>query len=95
MNEISNFCNGECLDSNPRPKSDQFSPTNPPYGINNMESRQALDERTISMDAVHNLSIEYNLHNMFGYLESCATQQALEKVRGKRALGKKIFKKIT
>lgn len=38
------------------------------------------------MDAVHNISIEYNVHNLFGMLEAIATQKALEKVRGKRAL---------
>ena len=35
MNEISNFCNGNC-DSKNKPKSvSGFDPNNPPYAINN------------------------------------------------------------
>lgn len=83
MNEISNFCDGECATE----KSKRFSPNNPPYTINNADTGAPLDSDTISMDAIHNISIEYNVHNLFGLLEAAATKQALEKVRGQRAFG--------
>ena len=68
-----------------------FNPNNPPYTINNKNNHSPLDQGTISMDAKHNLTIEYNMHNLYGMLEASATQQALQKVRGKRALGIILF----
>ncbi len=87
MNEISNFCNGEC--SKKKSTSPGFNPNNPPYAINNGNNQAALDSNTISMDAIHNISIEYNVHNLYGLLESWATHDAMEKVRGTRAFGTK------
>jgi hypothetical protein len=109
MNEISNFCSGECTSQVVAPQSCgeaqssqgaprkptksthnnlQFNPNTPPYAINNEGNHLALDYHTIAMDAVHNNSIlEYNVHNMYGLMESWATQLAMEKTRGKRAFG--------
>jgi len=87
MNEISNFCSGECATPEIPKKisKDKFNPNNPPYAINNGNNQAALDDKTITADAIHNISIEYNVHNLFGLLESWATHEALEKVRGARA----------
>ena len=69
MNEISNFCNGECSSISRGPVDGlQFDPNNPPYKINNQGSTNTgLNTKTLDMDAVHygNLS-EYNTHNLFG-----------------------------
>eukprot|EP01114_Cavostelium_apophysatum_P008877 TRINITY_DN2179_c0_g1_i4.p2 TRINITY_DN2179_c0_g1~~TRINITY_DN2179_c0_g1_i4.p2 ORF type:complete len:897 (-),score=121.06 TRINITY_DN2179_c0_g1_i4:67-2757(-) len=88
MNEISNFCDGQCAKpSDKKNRQDQFDPNNPPYKINNRgNAQQPLDYKTISADAVHTIGLEYNTHNMFGMMEGWATQEALEAVRGKRAL---------
>lgn len=74
LNEISNFCNGEC--SNPSlsheqqlrsVKKLQFDPVNPPYRINNDGTNAPLNTKTLDMDAVHNGQyIEYNAHNLYG-----------------------------
>eukprot|EP00455_Lapot_gusevi_P052648 TRINITY_DN8042_c0_g1_i4.p1 TRINITY_DN8042_c0_g1~~TRINITY_DN8042_c0_g1_i4.p1 ORF type:complete len:941 (-),score=307.12 TRINITY_DN8042_c0_g1_i4:52-2874(-) len=45
-----------------------------------------LDEKTVNMSARQNLSLHYNVHSMYGYFELIATRQALENLRGKRAL---------
>jgi len=73
MNEISNFCNGECYgDSHPeesRRSVDvlKFDPFNPPYRINNQGNRIGLNIRTVDPDAVHYGGVlEYNCHNLYG-----------------------------
>ena len=77
MNEISNFCNGECsseedsatVQQAPKPTIPYsgFDPNSPPYQINNQGSRAALNTKTISTDAVHYGGVlEYNTHNLFG-----------------------------
>ena len=69
MNEISNFCNGECNSVSQEPTDGlQFDPNNPPYKINNQgNTNTALNIKTLDMDAAHygNL-LEYNTHNLFG-----------------------------
>eukprot|EP01114_Cavostelium_apophysatum_P008155 TRINITY_DN2046_c0_g1_i1.p1 TRINITY_DN2046_c0_g1~~TRINITY_DN2046_c0_g1_i1.p1 ORF type:complete len:921 (+),score=167.08 TRINITY_DN2046_c0_g1_i1:50-2812(+) len=116
MNEISNFCTGQCYinadrtlgaetyeeflkmskelarqaEESQHPRKSRgpfpFDPNNPPYAIQNRyESHQPLDFMTVSMDAVHTVGLEYNTHNMYGMMETWATKQALETVRGKRA----------
>lgn len=85
MNEASNFCNGECGSERP-PKKVGFDPNNPPYSINNFGGHAPLDTKTISADAKHYNTIEYNVHNMFGMMEARATMAALENVRGKRTV---------
>jgi len=93
MNEPSNFLqSGECFmqpdmtTCNDRPAPEhtpagQFDPNYPPYLPGNMN----LVDHTISLDAVHNTSIEYNIHTMYGFYEAMATQPALESVTGKRS----------
>ena len=81
MNEISNFCNGECTDDDDFNAFDDkkgdsfrmdqmtvgFDPNNPPYAINNQGNHIALNIKTLDMDAQHHGGIlEYNSHNLFG-----------------------------
>ena len=76
MNEISNFCTGECTQSTSnttikrssrRTTSVGFDPNNPPYPIHNQGSNQALNTKTLDMDSVHHGGVlEYNAHNLFG-----------------------------
>ena len=69
MNEISNFCNGEC-DSVSHPEAvdrSGFNPNNPPYKIDNQGYNNALNVKTLDMDAVHyGPLLEYNVHNLYG-----------------------------
>ncbi len=69
MNEISNFCTGECNsaknngthdnDSNSQTnirsssKSYEFDPNSPPYEIQNQGSSTPLNVKTLDMDAMH------------------------------------------
>ena len=109
MNEISNFCNGECTsadekdaieflylgkkikvsahESNILKRSVGFSPNNPPYAINNFNSKAPLNTKTLDMDASHvdNTVLEYNAHNLYGISEAIATSNALESLKGKRS----------
>ena len=76
MNEISNFCNGECTgtshpDELKRSVDDdgglKFDPNNPPYNINNEGSSTKLNVKTLDMDVMHYGGVlEYNSHNLFG-----------------------------
>ncbi|XP_068656840.1 alpha-glucosidase-like [Aristolochia californica] len=78
MNEVSNF-----ISSPPLGNSAQ---DNPPYKINNSGARRPIIERTVPASAVHFGGVlEYNVHNLYGFLESRATQKALIQVTGKRA----------
>lgn len=75
MNEISNFCTGQCSQKK-EIRNEKFDPNNPPYNINNGGTSQArdhehsgnfkdpLDTKTVSADAIHYNSIEYNTHNL-------------------------------
>ena len=76
MNEPRNFCNGSC-DSPPpsathsRTKAaanrPQFDPNDPPYWINNQNSKLALNTKTIDMDAIQYGGVpHYNAHSIFG-----------------------------
>ena len=66
MNEISNFCTGECTSL--QNSSVEFDPNNPPYAIHNRgDQNTALDVKTLNMDAQHyGKVLEYNAHNLFG-----------------------------
>jgi len=94
MNEISNFCSGECsnniLINNDKKKNISFDPNNPPYKICNggYPQQDDLHTNTLSMDCKHDDGkiLEYNCHNLFGLMETWATKESLEKIRGKRAV---------
>ncbi|XP_037332259.2 lysosomal alpha-glucosidase isoform X1 [Pungitius pungitius] len=55
---------------------------NPPYTPRLVGGK--LNSGTLCMSAQQKLSTHYNLHNMYGLTEACATHRALVKVRGKR-----------
>ena len=65
MNEISNFCDGECTSA--VSEEFKFDPNNPPYKINNQGVNNNLNVRTLDMDAMHyGPLMEYDVHNLFG-----------------------------
>ncbi|KAL2922090.1 Alpha-glucosidase [Bienertia sinuspersici] len=77
MNEASNF-----ITSAPAPGS---SLDNPPYKINNSGGRVPISSKTIPASAMHHGNItEYNAHNLYGFLESQATREALIRTRTER-----------
>lgn len=77
MNEESNF-----ISSSPTP----LSPLdNPPYKINNLGVQMPISNRTVPVTSVHYGNItSYNAHNLYGFLESQATNKALIQITGKR-----------
>ena len=91
MNEPASWCRGECkelmLDDVHYRNTRSYNLNNPPYKINNGGTRLPLSESTLSMDAVHdNGFLEYDVHNLFGHMESMITYNILlERIRkGKR-----------
>ena len=68
MNEISNFCNGECTGVSERDNDGfKYDPNNPPYKINNQGDNTPLYIKTLDMDAIHYGPLrEYDVHNLYG-----------------------------
>ncbi|KAJ4848367.1 hypothetical protein Tsubulata_020430 [Turnera subulata] len=74
MNEIANFI------TSPSDQNSTFD--NPPYRFNNGKN---INDRTAPVTSLHYGNItEYNVHNLFGHMESIATHAALLNVTGKR-----------
>ena len=64
-----------------------FDPTNPPYTINNFDSKAPLNTKTLDMDCLHmnGTVLEYDAHNLYGLSEAIATSNALETLTKKRS----------
>jgi len=81
-----------CLTCSLKDASDPYD--FPPYAINNDASKQALGHKTLPMSALHYRDgeegsdkftlKEYDVHNLFGLMESRLTAEALTTVRASR-----------
>jgi len=81
MNEVSNFCNGQCGGVYPEIGPTMSTPYTP--GL------RPLDVKNIAMTAAHYggpLNIEYNLHGTYGTMESIATYEYFIRVRKERPM---------
>lgn len=89
MNEIDGFCDGDCvnttvvdLETQKKITGYNFDVNNPPY----IPGGNSLTKRSIFMDSKLNLSVYYNLKEMFGFYESLSTRKALDSILKKRSL---------
>eukprot|EP00743_Colponemidia_sp_Colp-15_P001390 GILK01001525.1.p1 GENE.GILK01001525.1~~GILK01001525.1.p1 ORF type:complete len:894 (-),score=148.33 GILK01001525.1:161-2842(-) len=88
MNEVSNFCNGECTDETNKLRSaavvypNGLDPENPPY----VPGRARLNEKTALMAAKHYGVLEYDVHNLFGFMESQVSSTYIREKLKKRPM---------
>ncbi|EGC30327.1 hypothetical protein DICPUDRAFT_157944 [Dictyostelium purpureum] len=81
MNEISNFCDGNCFNNNHK-KMPGFDPNYPPY----IPGGSPLYMKTINMTSTqYNNTLVYNSHSIYGYTEGMATQIAAQSILGTRS----------
>ncbi|KAK7412839.1 hypothetical protein VNO78_04508 [Psophocarpus tetragonolobus] len=77
MNELSNFITS--------PPIENSTLDNPPYKINNREVLGSINYKTVPATSLHYANIsEYNVHNLYGLLESKVTNKVLVDITGKR-----------
>lgn len=73
MNEIANFCDGNCFEDSPTPIFDYR------HQIPYHPGRQNIETNTISLNTTHHGGItEANVHSFFGFMESEATYSFLK-----------------
>ena len=69
----------------PHTEKRRFDPNDPPYRINNGNSRKDLNVKTLEVDAYHYGGVlEYNVHNLYGITETIATYNAVVELRPTR-----------
>jgi alpha-glucosidase (family GH31 glycosyl hydrolase) len=97
MNEPASFCDGHCYPG-VEAETDvdgqvvmgnsiqtQADPRNPAYKINNAGWEAPLILKTVSPDAQHfNKTLHYDLHNLYGHMESIMTRQSLLDISPKK-----------
>jgi alpha-glucosidase (family GH31 glycosyl hydrolase) len=69
MNELVGFCNGECKDGKKK-RMYGFDPNHPPY----VPGDDILYYKTIWLDSITSMGIEYNTHSLYGFLEMEGTK---------------------
>ncbi len=79
MNEVSSFCDGEC------PVDMDYKVVDPVqmYGLRYVPGQRSLNTRTISLngygkDAQGKVYTQYDVHGMYGYLQSLATSKVFQ-----------------
>ena len=71
--------------SGARPAPPPASIFSPPYAISNANQQLNISAKTLPVTARHaDGTLEYDAHNLYGYMESVATARALRAIRGKR-----------